>query len=66
MNGKEVNRMKLINCKKCNRAFMPNTGKVVPLTSGRGFIQRERKKENETTCPYCGHKQEVSTFLVPL
>lgn len=56
--------MRLIECEKCGRGFLPDDDEVLPIISGRSVASREDVKG--TVCPYCGYKQEKENFVTPL
>jgi len=53
--------MRLLECEKCYRAFLPEDEEV-PAISGRSVAIREERKG--IVCPYCGHKQERDNLVV--
>ena len=56
--------MRLIECEKCYRGFLPDDGEVQPIIGGGSVAKREEGKG--IVCPYCGHKQDKSNLVVPV
>lgn len=56
--------MRLIECEKCYRGFLPDDDEVLPIISGRSVAKREDAKG--IVCPYCGHKQSKENLVTPL
>jgi hypothetical protein len=63
-NRKEVNNMRLIECEKCYRGFLPNDEEILPIISGRSVAKREESKG--VVCPHCGHKQSKESLVTPV
>jgi DNA-directed RNA polymerase subunit RPC12/RpoP len=56
--------MRLIECEKCNRGFLPDDEMELPIIGGRSVAKREDAVG--VVCPYCGHKQVDENFMTPL
>jgi len=56
--------MRLIECEKCNRGFLPDDEEELPIIGGRSVAKREDAKG--IICPYCGHKQERENLVTPM
>lgn len=56
--------MRLIECEKCYKGFLPDDEEALPIIGGRSVTKREESKG--TVCPYCGHKQVKITLMVPV
>ena len=56
--------MRLIECEKCYRGFLPDDGGVSPIIGGGSVAKREDAVG--TVCPYCGHKQSEENLVTPL
>ena len=56
--------MRLIECEKCGRRFLPDDEEVLPIIGGGSVAKREDAKG--IVCPYCGHKQVKETLVTPL
>lgn len=56
--------MRLIECEKCYRGFLPDDEEVTPIIGGRSVAAREESKG--IVCPYCGYKQVEPNLMVPL
>lgn len=56
--------MRLIECEKCYRGFLPDDDEVLPIIGGGSVAKREDAVG--VVCPYCGHKQVKETLVTPL
>ena len=56
--------MRLLECEKCHRGFLPGEEEILPIISGRSVAKREESKG--TVCPYCGHKQSKENLVTPV
>jgi DNA-directed RNA polymerase subunit RPC12/RpoP len=56
--------MRLIECEKCYRGFLPDDDEIFPIISGRSVAKRE--DGIGLVCPYCGHKQSEENLVTPL
>jgi DNA-directed RNA polymerase subunit RPC12/RpoP len=56
--------MRLIECEKCYRGFLPDDEAELPIIGGRSVAKREDAVG--VVCPYCGHKQLKETLVTPL
>jgi RNA polymerase subunit RPABC4/transcription elongation factor Spt4 len=54
--------MRLLECEKCYKGFLPDDEEVTPIIGGRSVAKREESKGR--VCPYCGYKQEHDTLVV--
>jgi len=56
--------MRLLQCSKCYRGFIPEEEKELPIISGRNIAKRE--DVNLVVCPYCNHVQEEEVLVNPV
>jgi len=56
--------MRLIQCEKCYRGFVPDDEEPLSIISGRNITKKEDAKG--TVCPYCKRKQSNQNLATPI